>query len=90
MNPPEVEPLQSRLLDLYNARTTDKIRREIFSDALKHYTSAVALGSAKATLDMLGIEIESMEIIQLTEDQRDKLAAGSIGQYIDGKDRTDD
>lgn len=88
---PNPAPLRAHLIELYHCTNEEWKDEEEFDDTLKQYTSAVMLASTAAILSLLDIEIADMQMVELTEEQRDKLAAsGMLDQYLDGKDRTDD
>jgi len=84
-----VMALHSRLIDQYEDTTTYDV--DAFTDLLKEYTSVVALAASQAFGELLGIDPDTMTVLDLTTEQYTKLeASGMLGTYIDGKDRTDD
>lgn len=88
---PDPAPLHTHLVELYYGACADEAAREDYDDTLKQYTTAVMLASTAAILSLLDIDIEDMRIVQLTEEQRDALVrSGTLDQYLDGKDKTDD
>ncbi len=89
---PDPAPLHSHLLDMYyQSSAQDEAKHEEFRDTLKDYASAIMLASTMAILSLLNMEIEELAVIRLTDAEREALAAsGTLAQYLEGKDRTDD
>ena len=86
-----VMALHAELIALYDTNDMSKQAHAHYLDTLKAYTSAVALAASRAFGELLGIDPDSMTVLDLTGEQYTKLeASGMLDVYIDGKDRTDD
>ena len=90
---PDPAPLRDQLIYLYSCAqaVNGNEKEDEFIDTLKQYASALMLASTASILSLLDIDIADMQIVQLTEEQRDALVvSGTLDAYLDGKDRTDD
>ena len=87
----QVMALHSKLIHAYDHDDNTNEERDAYIDTLREYTSAVALAASRAFGELLGIDPDSMNVLDLTSEQYTKLeASGMLDAYIDGKDRTDD
>ena len=86
-----VMALHTELIRAYDHDDNTNEERDTYIDTLKEYTTVIALAASQAFGELLGIDPDTMTVLDLTPKQYAKLeASGMLDLYIDGKDRTDD
>ena len=86
-----IDDLQALLIELYVDNDTSQRAHSLFIDTLRDYATAIALAASKATCSMLGMDDDSVQMLDLTARQYAKLEASDmLGIYIQGKEETDD
>jgi len=89
--PAHVVDLHDALIEQYAAHDTSKQGQDDYAYALKQYTTAVVVASTEAVCDLLGIDMENVQMLELTEAQYHKLEeSGMLADYIEGRDGLDD
>ncbi len=89
--PGHVLDLHDALIYAYDHDSADNEERDAFIDMLNQYTTAVVVSSTEAVCDLLGIDMEKIQMLELTESQYHKLEeSGMLDAYIEGRDGVDD
>ena len=89
--PAHVVDLHDALIHAYDHDDETNEERDAFIDTLKQYTTAVVVASTEAVCDLLGIDMENVQMLELTEAQYHKLEeSGMLDVYLEGRDGLDD
>jgi len=87
----QVMALYESLIEAYDHDSDTNEERDTYIDTLTQYTHAVALAATHAFAELVGVDPDSVSMLDLTTEQYHKLeASGMLDVYITGKDRTDD
>jgi len=83
--------LKDTLIEQYAAHDTSKQAHAEYVDTLMQYTTAIVKASTEAVCNLLGVDMENVQMLTLTESQYNRLVeSGMLDDYIEGKDTLDD
>ena len=89
--PTTIPDLADALIYAYEHDDETNEEHDAFVVLLKQYATAIVHASTRAVCSMLGVDVESVHMLELTETQYRKLEESNmIDTYMDGKDETDD
>ena len=89
--PALVLDLHDALIYAYDHDDETNEERDAFIDTLNQYTTAVVAASTRAVCQLLGIDMENVQMLELTEEQYHKLEeSGMLDVYMEGRDGLDD
>ncbi len=89
--PAHIADLHDALIYAYDHDDETNEERDEYIATLKQYTTAVVVSATEAVCDLLGIDMENVQMLELTEAQYHKLEeSGMLGAYIEGRDGLDD
>jgi hypothetical protein len=86
-----VAELYRALIYAYEHDDETNEEHDEYVDTLKAYTTAVVVATTQSVCHMLGVDMDDVQMLALTERQYHRLEeSGMLDVYIDGKERLDD
>lgn len=87
----QIIQLHDQVIEQYNSTDHSDQAYKQFIDTLKQYATAITLATTHATCSLLGLDVDSVRLLDLTDDQyRRLMESGMMDTYLEGKDEPDD